>query len=97
MNIAHEYYLMNTVEDEGGAPSGYDKVPAVVFAHLRPGELRIILAPGHGMGGAPRDISVELVPPQLRLPNTRIWVQLNSGRDVVRVWRRTVPTGYEGD
>lgn len=86
---------MRIIEDEGGIPSGYDKVPAVVFAHLFPGELRIILAPGYGMGGAPRDIPIELVPSQLRIPNTRIWVQLNSNREVVRVWRRTVPMGDE--
>jgi hypothetical protein len=86
---------MNIAEEEHGEPRGYEKVPAVVFAHLLPGELRIILAPDHGMGGAPRDIALELVPPALRLPNTRIWVRLDHQMSVVRVWRRTAPTGYE--
>jgi len=85
------------VEDEGGQPNGFEKVPAIVFGHLLPGELRVILAPGHGMGGATRDIPLELVPTPLRLPNTRIWVRLNEEFEVVRVWRRTVAMGHEPD
>ena len=84
-------------EDEGGQPNGYEKVPAVVFAHLLPGELRIILAPGYGMGGSALNVPTERVPPQLRLPNTKIWIQLDTDFKVVRVWRRTVSTGYEDD
>ena len=86
---------MNISEEEDGEPRGYAKVPAVVFAHLLADEIRIILAPGYGMGGAPRDIPLQLVPVALRLPNTRIWVQLNDQGSIVRVWRRTVPTGHE--
>ena len=81
--------------DEGGEPRGYEKVPAVVFAYLLPNEIRIVLAPGYGMGGATRDIPLDLVPPSLRIPNTRIWVCLDERMAVVRVWRRTVSTGHE--
>ena len=84
-----------TVDEEDGEPQGYDKVPALVFAHLLPNELRIILAPGYGMGGAPCDISLDLVPPSLRRPNTKIWVCLDEQMHVIRVWRRTVLVGHE--
>jgi hypothetical protein len=67
-----------------------DRVPAEVFACLLPGELRIVLLPGVGLahGGAPRDIPAALVPPELWVPNTPIWVQLDDAFDIVRVWRR---------
>lgn len=67
-----------------------DQVPAEVFACLLPGELRIILLPGVGManGGAPHDVPAALVPPELWVPNTPLWVQLDDGFKVVRVWRR---------
>lgn len=49
-------------------------VPAVVFASLKPGELRIILHPDVGLadGGVPLDISIEQIPAGLRMPNTRL-------------------------
>jgi hypothetical protein len=56
------------------------RVPAIVFGCLLDGELRIILLPGVGLanGGAPRDVPVKLVPHELRLPNTKLWVQLDE-------------------
>jgi hypothetical protein len=67
-----------------------EQVPAVVFAALSPGEIRIILHPGEGLagGGAPRDISLEQIPFELRIPNTPLWVKLDESMNVVRVWRR---------
>ena len=67
-----------------------DQVPAEVFACLLPGELRIVLLPGVGManGGAPHDVPAALVPPELWVPNTPLWVQLDDGFNIVRVWRR---------
>jgi hypothetical protein len=67
-----------------------DRVPAVVFACLIPGEHRIILCPGNGLadGGAPYDIPTSLVPFDLRVPNTPLWVQLDEDMSIVRVWRR---------
>ena len=72
-----------------------DQVPAVVFACLLPGELRIILHPGVGLadGGAPHDVPAALVPPDLWLPNTPLWVQLGDDMRVVRVWRRESSPG----
>lgn len=72
-----------------------DQVPAVVFACLRPGELRIILHPGVGLadGGAPHDVPAAMVPPDLWLPNTPLWVQLDDDMRVVRVWRRESSPG----
>jgi hypothetical protein len=75
-----------------------DQVPAVVFACLRPGELRIILHPGVGLahGGAPHDVPAALVPPDLWVPNTLLWVQLDDDLRVVRVWRREEPAAGQG-
>ena len=68
----------------------FERIPAVVFASLSAGEIRIILHPGVGLaqGGAPRDIPVEQIPFELRIPNTPLWVQLDESMNVVRVWRR---------
>jgi hypothetical protein len=68
-----------------------DRVPAEVFACLIPGELRIILCPGVGLanGGAPWDVPIDIIPFELRLPNTPIWVQLDDEmKTIVRAWRR---------
>ena len=71
-------------------PEWLEKIPAEVFYSPRLGELRIILFPGNGFvnGGALRDISVQLVPWGLRMPNTRLWAQLDDAMEVVHVWRR---------
>jgi hypothetical protein len=75
-------------------PEWRDRVPAKVFACLLPGELRISLLSGVGLadGGAPRDVPARLVPPDLWVPNTPLWVQLDDTLDVIRVWRRDEPT-----
>jgi hypothetical protein len=67
-----------------------ERVPAEVFACLLPGELRITVCPGNGHlnGGTPWDIPVEVIPPDLRLPNTRLWLQLDDKMRIVRVWKR---------
>jgi hypothetical protein len=66
------------------------RIPGEVFACLRTGELRITLSSGSGMaeGGAPRDVPIELVPTELRLPNTKLWVQLNDAFEVESVTER---------
>ena len=67
-----------------------ERVPAEVFACLLPGELRITVLPGNGHvnGGAPWDIPVNLIPPELRMPNTHLWLQLDDDMKILRVWRR---------
>ncbi len=67
-----------------------DRVPAEVLACLVTGELRIIVLPGDGHvnGGVPRDVPAELIPPELRMPNTRLWLQLDDDMSILRVWRR---------
>jgi hypothetical protein len=68
-----------------------ERVPAEVFACLIPGEIRIILLPGVGLadGGAPLDVSIDLIPFELRVPNARLWVQMDEDmNEVLRVWRR---------
>ena len=65
-------------------------VPAVVFACLLPGELRIIVRPGAGLadGGVPWNVPVELIPPELRMPNTPLWLELDERMNIRQVWRR---------
>jgi hypothetical protein len=67
-----------------------NRVPAEVFACLIPGELRIILYPGVGLadGGSHRDVPTCIVPPELRMPNTPLWVQIDNQINVLRVWKR---------
>ena len=67
-----------------------ERVPAQVFACLTPGELRIIVHPGNGFvdGGAPWNVPVDVIPPELRIPNTRLWLQLDDEMKILRVWRR---------
>jgi hypothetical protein len=67
-----------------------DHVPAEVFGCLRQGELRITLMPGVGHldGGAPFDVPIEQVPAELRMPNTRLWLQLGEDLQILRAWRR---------
>jgi hypothetical protein len=70
-----------------------ERVPAVVFSSLQPGEIRLILHPGAGLagGGAPRDIPVAQIPQDLRTPNTPLWIHFDEDWNVVRVWRREEP------
>ena len=67
-----------------------ERLPAQVFACLRPGELRITILPGLGStdGDQLRDVPIEVVPLELRLPNTPLWIHLNEELNVARVWRR---------
>jgi len=67
-----------------------ERVPAQVFACLIPGEVRIIVLPGNGHvdGGAPWNVPVETIPPELRMPNTPLWLQLDDELKILRVWRR---------
>jgi hypothetical protein len=69
---------------------GFDRVPAIVFACLLPGELRVTLHPGVGLadGGIPCNVPASLVQPELRMPNTLLWIQFDEERNIVRVWRR---------
>ena len=67
------------------SPSQFRKrVPAVVFASLLPGEIRVNLL----LGGPPLDLPYQEIPPDLRMPNSRLWIRLDKDWKVVRVWRR---------
>jgi hypothetical protein len=81
---------MNDKRKAGYPKEWLDRVPAQVLACLVPGAVRIILLPGvgHVDGGAPRDVPVELVPLALRMPNTRLWLQLDEEMNILRVWKR---------
>jgi hypothetical protein len=68
----------------------FDGIPAVVFASLIPGEFRIILHPGSGLadGGMEYHVPVSMIPFDLRMPNTPLWVKLDNNRKVIKVWQR---------
>lgn len=68
----------------------HERVPAVVFACLLPCELRIIVRPGAGLadGGAPWNVPVELFLPELRMPNTALWLKFDERMNILEVWRR---------
>ena len=55
------------------------KAPAKVLGYLRPGYLRVIVLPGYGMvdGGVHRDVPLDLVPLDLRLPNSEFMLFLD--------------------
>ena len=55
------------------------KSPARVIACLSPGYLRVIVHPGVGLadGGIPTDIPMELVPLDLRMPNSEFTLVLD--------------------
>ena len=65
------------------------QVPAVVFACAAE-RSRIVLRPGDGLadGGTPRDVPVEQIPAELRMPNTPLSVCFDDKSNIVRVWRR---------
>jgi hypothetical protein len=62
------------------------KAPAVVLGCLCPGYVRVIVLPGHGMadGGILHDVPLDLIPFDLRLPNSEFILLLDraAGRFV---------------
>lgn len=68
----------------------HERVPAIVFACLLPGELRIVVHPRVGLadGGIPWNVPIELIPPELRMPNTPLWLKLDERMNILQVWRR---------
>lgn len=68
----------------------FERVPAIVFACLKAAELRIIAHPGVGLadGGIPVDVPVGMIPADLRLPNTRLWIHFDANFNLLHVWRR---------
>ena len=71
-------------------PEWRERVPARVFACLRRGELKVLVHPGSGMldGGVLIDVPMHLVPFDLRMPNTDVWLKFDESMKVVDVWRR---------
>jgi len=54
-------------------------IPAEVLAVLSSGTVRVVLAPGEGLadGGIPYELPLHLLPAELRLPGTKLWVELD--------------------
>lgn len=73
-----------------------DRIPAEVFACLKAGELRITVMPRVGLadGGSPWDVPIDKVPPDLRMPNTKLWIRVNEKWEIQEIWRRTDPESH---
>jgi hypothetical protein len=52
--------------------------------------LRIIGQPDIGLadGGIAWNVPVELIPRELRMPNTPLWLKLDDQMTILQVWRR---------
>jgi hypothetical protein len=66
------------------------RVRAVVLGCVIPGELRIVLEPGvgHVDGGVHSNIATQIVPVELRMPNSCLWIDFDAERRAVRVLKR---------
>lgn len=66
---------------------------AEVLAVLSKETIRLILAPGEGLadGGIHCDVQLNLVPSALRLPGTRLWVQLDAAGNIESITLRGDP------
>ncbi len=66
-----------------------EDVPASVIAVLSRTHIRILLLPGYGLadGGVPCDIPIDMVPLDLRLPNTLLTATMVNG-NITSVCRR---------
>ena len=64
----------------GTRPELFKPLPAVVFACLIPGEMRVMLLShvGHVDTGALLNVPIEIIPFELRVPNARLWVELDE-------------------
>jgi hypothetical protein len=60
------------------------EIPATVMAVLTRTSIKIVLLPGVGMadGGIPVDIPIDLVPFELRIPNSLLTVTVNNANIV---------------
>jgi hypothetical protein len=68
----------------------FERVPAVVLGCLLRGELRIVVLPGLG-GGAHFNVPLELIPFDLRMPNTPLWIKFDHQFNINKVVRRDQP------
>ena len=65
----------------GGESEPIQRYPARVLGCLRPGHLTVLVAYGQGMadGGIPLDVPMEIVPSDLRMPNSEFIVLFGQG------------------
>lgn len=66
------------------------RIPAKVSASLLPGELTLLLHPGEGLGdgGHPKVVPCDRIPLELRMPNTRLWIEVDEEWNVLGAWER---------
>jgi hypothetical protein len=74
------------------------KAPAIVLGYVSPNYLRVVVMPGVGMvdGGIQHDLPLEIVPPDLRMPNSEFTVLLDrTTKQFVGVERRQIEQNEE--
>ena len=67
--------------------SAADKIPAEIFGSFCPGEIKINLHTATGQVQI-KNVPVQVVACELRMPNTKVWVSLDENGEVVGVWDR---------
>jgi hypothetical protein len=81
--------MTDEADGKGSPVRGMDErhIPAIVFACLTPGELRLLMCPEHGLAhfGIRFDVPASAIPPDLRTPNTRLWLEFDERGKLVKV------------
>lgn len=77
--------MTDEADGKGSPVRGMDErhIPAIVFACLTPGELRLLMCPEHGL--ADFGIPASAISPDLRTPNTRLWLEFDEHGKLVEV------------
>jgi hypothetical protein len=97
MGVLDWFRRKKAVPDQTAPLETIQSAPAVVFARLTDDTIRIIIFPGFEMadGGIPYEVPIEVVPPELRMPNTKLEVVLErETKRVVAVKRQDPETEY---
>lgn len=91
--------MVPNADDPPDPTSAPHLIPAHVFACLIPGELRIALFPQDGYGYITEwNIPIELVPSELRTPNTKLWIRVahkERGFEILDIFRREEVADFE--
>jgi hypothetical protein len=80
-------------EDATESADPTHSAPGVVFARLTNTTIVLHLFPAAGLadGGIPYELELEQVPPELRMPNTRVEVALDRATGAVVAVKRQAP------
>ena len=85
MGVFDWFRRKSTVASQAAPLDTAESAPGLVFARLTDASIRIVLFPGSGQadGGIPVEVPIELIPPDLRMPNTQLEVVLERATERV--------------